>query len=241
MSNSSFEDARKRLIVALDVPTVSSAVNLLRQLEGHVGLAKIGLELFTRGGPDVVEAVKETGVGVFLDLKFHDIPNTVGGAVRSARSLGVDMLTVHVAGGAEMLRRAREEAGDGLTVLGVTLLTSLDKEDLPPVAIEADPASVVLRRARLAAASSLGGIVCSPKEIEKVREIVGNELVIVTPGIRSANAELGDQKRAATPEQAILRGSDYLVIGRPITGADNPKEAAKGIIEDIARGLAKRQ
>ena len=241
MSKEQFEDAKNRLILALDVPDVSSGVELLKRVDGQVGLVKIGLELFTRGGPGVVETVKKMGYDIFLDLKFHDIPNTVAGAVRSARSLGVSMLTVHVGGGKEMLLRAAAEAGDEMIVLGVTLLTSLGIEDLFPVAIESDPEGVVLRRAKLASESALRGVVCSPQEIERVRETVGTEMVIVTPGIRKENAEIGDQKRAATPKDAIARGADYLVVGRPISGAADPGEAARSIVEEMALGLKLRQ
>jgi len=233
-------DPRDRLILALDVPDLESGRTLLDRVEGHVGLVKVGLELFTACGPAAIEIVKERGVGVFLDLKLHDIPATVAGAVRSARSLGVDMLTVHTGGGREMLARAADEAGDRIRVLGVTLLTSLGAEDLAPTAIAGTPEQVVLTRARLAAEAGLGGVVCSPREVTAIRGEVGGGLAIVTPGIRPAGSATQDQKRAATPASAIGDGSDYLVVGRPIRGAEDPASAADTIVAEIAAALGSR-
>ncbi|MCK9463379.1 MAG: orotidine-5'-phosphate decarboxylase [Proteobacteria bacterium] len=233
-------EARRRLILALDVPDIASGIGLLERLEGRIGLVKVGLELFTACGPAAVEAVRRRGFDVFLDLKLHDIPATVAGAVRSARGLGVAMLTVHTGGGAEMLSRAAEEAGEAIRILGVTLLTSLGAEDLPAVSVSGTPSEVVARRAALAAAAGCGGIVCSPKEVRVVREAAGPAVAIVTPGIRPAGAELGDQKRAATPTSAIADGADYLVVGRPIHGAPDPASAAGAIVEEIRRALAAR-
>ena len=231
-------EAGKRLILALDVPTLAAGEALLERIEGRVGLVKVGLELYTACGPAAVEAVKRRGFGVFLDLKLHDIPATVAGAVRSARGLGVAMLTVHTGGGAEMLSRAVEEAGDAIRILGVTLLTSLGAEDLPAVSVSGTPSEVVARRAALAAAAGCGGIVCSPKEVRVVREAAGPGVAIVTPGIRPAGADLGDQKRAATPTSAISDGADYLVVGRPIHGAPDPASAADMIVAEIRHALA---
>jgi len=233
-------DPKERLILALDVPDLASGRSLLDRVEGRVGLVKVGLELFTACGPPAIEIVKQRGLGVFLDLKLHDIPATVAGAVRSARSFGVSMLTVHTGGGREMLARASDEAGDEICVLGVTLLTSLGAEDLPPTAISGTPEQVVLTRARLAAEVGLGGVVCSPREVIAVRDAVGDGLAIVTPGIRPAGAATQDQKRAATPTTAIGDGADYLVVGRPIRGADDPARAADAIVSEIAAALQNR-
>ncbi len=240
MSAVNRDDARHRLILALDTPNIEAGRDLLERVEGQVGIVKVGLELFTACGPAAVEEVQKKGYRVFLDLKLHDIPNTVAGAVRSARALGVTMLTLHTGGGKAMLARASEEAGASLKLLGVTLLTSLGAEDLLPVAILGEPAEVVLRRASLAAESGLGGIVCSPKEISALRTAVGSNLAIVTPGIRPPGTAMGDQKRAATPQSAISDGADYLVVGRPISGADNPAEAASSIVDAITEALASR-
>jgi len=234
-------EAGKRLILALDVPELAAGEALLDRIEGRVGLVKVGLELYTACGPAAVEAVKRRGFGVFLDLKLHDIPATVAGAVRAARGLGVEMLTVHTGGGAEMLRRAVEEAGNEIRILGVTLLTSLGQEDLPAVSITGTPGDVVARRAALAASAGCGGVVCSPKEVRLVRAVVGPKVAIVTPGIRPSGADAGDQKRAATPGSAIADGADYLVVGRPIHGAVDPSSAADAIVEEIRRALAARE
>ncbi len=231
------ELARKRLILALDVPDVAAGEAMLDRVENQVGVVKVGLQLFTAVGPAAVEMVKSRGYDVFLDLKLHDIPNTVAGGVRSARALGVSMLTVHTGGGKAMLERATEEAGDALTVLGVTLLTSMDAPDLGPVGIIPEPQKVVTLRAALAGEVGLGGVVCSPKEVTAVRGALGPKGVIVTPGIRPKGAVMGDQKRAATPASAITDGSNYLVVGRPISGDDNPAAAAARIVDEIAEAL----
>lgn len=234
------EEPRQRLILALDVPDLDTGRALLDRVEGRVGLVKVGLELFTACGPQAIEIVKQRGLRVFLDLKLHDIPATVAGAVRSARAFGVSMLTVHTGGGKEMLTRAAEEAGDEICVLGVTLLTSLGAEDLKAVSIAGTPQDVVLNRARLAADAGLGGIVCSPREVVAVRGAIGDDLSIVTPGIRPKGAATQDQKRAATPESAINDGADYLVVGRPIRGAEDPGAAADAIVSEIAAALERR-
>lgn len=234
------DEAKRRLILALDVPNVESGKELLKRVEGEVGVVKVGLELFTAEGPAAVEAVKKMGYEVFLDLKLHDIPNTVKGAVRSARALGVSMLTLHAAGGEKMVSAAAEEAGKELMLLGVTLLTSMDVDDLEPVGILRDPAEVVRRRAALASKAGCSGIVCSPKETALVRQEVGPAVSIVTPGIRPEDAAMGDQKRAATPETAIAAGADFLVVGRPITAANDPAKKAREIVDAIERALASR-
>lgn len=240
MSDIDSQTAKGRLILALDAPDLKSAVDLLDRVEGQVGVVKVGMELFTACGPQAVEVVKARGYDVFLDLKFHDIPNTVAGAVRSAGRLGVSMLTVHTGGTRTMLEAARDAAENGLIVLGVTLLTSIGQEDLAAAAISGTPQSVVEARALLAAACGLRGVVCSPKEIRTVRGIVGREMAVVTPGIRPGGADMGDQKRAATPESAIADGADYLVVGRPITTALDPARAAADIAAAIATALLRR-
>ncbi len=233
------DEAAGRLILALDVPDLGAARSLLEKLRGNIGMVKIGLELYTAAGPAAVELARELGCEVFLDLKLHDIPNTVGGAVRSARALGVSMLTVHAAGGGEMLRRAREAAGDELTLLAVTLLTSLDEPDLAPAALLGPPRETVRRRAELAASNGCGGVVCSPREVRLVRSAVGAGTAIVTPGIRPSGSAAGDQKRAATPRSAIADGADYLVVGRPIREAPDSLAAVGAIRGEIAAALEK--
>jgi orotidine-5'-phosphate decarboxylase len=239
-SDREFQDARSRLILALDVSTLAAATALLDRVEGCVGMIKVGLALFTACGPAAVQEVKKRGFEVFLDLKLHDIPNTVAGAVRSARSLGASMLTLHTSGGSAMLEAAREAALGEVRLLGVTLLTSVGAGDLTTVAIAGTPEEVVWRRARLAAAASLGGVVCSPKEIALARTAIGPRRIIVTPGIRPAGAETGDQKRVATPASAIGAGSDYLVVGRPISAQPDPAEAAVAIVREMAGALGRR-
>jgi orotidine-5'-phosphate decarboxylase len=240
MSPAIRESGRKRLILALDVPSLAEGRALLERLAGRVGMVKVGLELFAAEGPAAVRAVRDLGHEVFLDLKLHDIPNTVAGAVRSARLLDARMLTVHAAGGAEMLRRAAAEAGSGLTILGVTVLTSLGPEDLEPASSLGPPLEAVRRRALLAAACGCGGIVCSPREAAAVRAAVGPDVQLVIPGIRPAGGALGDQKRAATPADAIRDGADWLVVGRPISAADDPAASADAIADEIGAALAGR-
>jgi orotidine-5'-phosphate decarboxylase len=235
MSQTKREDARRRLILALDVPNIQNGIELLERVKGQVGVVKVGLELFTADGPKAVEEVRKRGFEVFLDLKLHDIPNTVRGAVRAARGLEVSMLTLHAAGGERMI----SEAADGqIKLLGVTLLTSMDIEDLDPVGILADPVEVVRRRAVLSAKAGCAGIVCSPKEIREVSSIIDKSMIIVTPGIRPRDSAMGDQKRAATPEAAITAGADYLVVGRPISAAGDPAAQAGSIVDSIAKAIA---
>ena len=233
--------AKDRLIVALDVPDRASALTLVEQLGGLVGMFKIGSQLFTAEGPDLVREIVRGGEKVFLDLKFHDIPNTVAGAVESAARLGVSILNVHTLGGSEMMRAAAHAVGDrGLlwitrpAVLGVTVLTSMDKADLADVGIPSDLSAEVVRLATLAQDSGLDGIVASPHEIRLIREcITAERFIILTPGIRPAWSSKGDQKRIATPADAIRDGADFLVIGRAITDNDNPRAAAERILEEI--------
>ena len=233
--------AKDRLIVALDVADRASALTLVEHLSGLVGMFKIGSQLFTAEGPDLVREIVRGGEKVFLDLKFHDIPNTVAGAVESAARLGVSILNVHTLGGSEMMRAAAHAVGDrGLlwitrpAVLGVTVLTSMDKADLADVGIPSDLSAEVVRLATLAQDSGLDGIVASPHEIRLIREcITAERFIILTPGIRPAWSSKGDQKRIATPADAIRDGADFLVIGRAITDSDNPRTAAERILEEI--------
>lgn len=205
---------------------------------GTPTLCKIGLELFTAQGPSVVKAVRARGSSVFLDLKFHDIPNTVGHAVRSAADLGVSMTTLHASGGPVMLEAAAKASAvsgnSDLLLLAVTVLTSMDASQLSSTGIAVEPKEQVLRLAGLASSSGIGGIVCSPLEVTAIRESLGNHLRIVTPGVRPTWASAGDQKRVMTPAEAVRAGSDWLVIGRPITAAESPKEAYAKVVAELS-------
>ncbi len=233
--------AHNPIIVALDVPTRDEALRLAASLAGSVGAFKIGKELFVSSGPDIVRDIRATGAAVFLDLKFHDIPNTVAKAVAAAARLDVQMLTIHTGGGGAMMAAAEtaahETAAEGGTeaplVLGVTVLTSMDADDLAQVGINVEPAEQVERLARLAAASGLRGLVCSPLEIERLRAVLPNHMQLVTPGIRPADSQAQDQKRVMTPKDAMTAGASWLVIGRPITQAENPRSAAERILASL--------
>lgn len=228
---------KDRIIVALDTDSPDKAVEVVSSLRGEVGLFKVGMELFPRGGPDVVRRIRETGADVFLDLKFHDIPNTVAGAVKSAAALGVSFATVHASGGKAMLAAAARAAeGTGTTLLAVTVLTSLDDGDLAAIGYSATAAETVLRLAAMAAGEGIGGIVCSAQEVSAVRARVGSEAVLVTPGVRLPEDAVGDQKRVVTPEDAVRAGADYLVVGRPITKAPDPVAAARRFAAAMERG-----
>jgi orotidine-5'-phosphate decarboxylase len=229
------------IIVALDLPTMESALRLAEQVAPAVGAFKIGKELFTAAGPEVVRRVRATGASVFLDLKFHDIPNTVAKAVESAVALDVQMLTIHTCGGSAMMRAAEEAAQTAAAragrpaplVLGVTVLTSMDATDLVEIGISDAPAAQVERLAVLAAKSGLRGLVCSPLEIGSLRRVLPAALQLVTPGIRPAGADKGDQKRTLTPAEALRAGANWLVIGRPITAAPDPCAAAEAILASL--------
>lgn len=228
------------VFVALDMTDLDTAIALAQRLSGLVGGVKLGLEFFGANGPAGVSRVAETGMPIFLDLKFHDIPNTVAGAIRAVLPLAPRLLTIHASGAPAMLRAAADAAAEAgasaPTVLGVTVLTSLDAEDLAAIGMPPDPDGQVLRLAALARANGLGGLVCSPKEVASVRRTVGPDMTLVIPGIRPAWAAAGDQKRVMTPAQALAAGADYLVIGRPITQADDPADAARRIADEIAAG-----
>jgi orotidine-5'-phosphate decarboxylase len=227
---------RNPIIVALDVSTAAEALGLARELSGVVGGFKIGKELFVSEGPDIVRAIRDEGGAVFLDLKFHDIPNTVAKAVAAAARLDVQMLTIHTSGGRDMMAAAEvaaREAENTPLILGVTVLTSIDGSDLGEMGLPVDPAGQVERLAKLATGSGLRGLVCSPLEIKMLRKSIPREVQLVTPGIRPAGSNTGDQKRTLTPTEAMEAGADWLVIGRPITAAGNLREAAEEILESL--------
>jgi orotidine-5'-phosphate decarboxylase len=223
----------ERIIVALDFATSEEALALARRLSPHPGLFKIGLQLFIAAGPDVVRAVHDLGSRVFLDLKLHDIPHTVGRAVESANSLGVEMLTIHLGGGRAMIEAAVRAATADLLLLGVTVLTSSDEATLRETGIASSVPEQVLRLAKLAADAGLGGLVASPQELRPLRSVHGANLKIVTPGIRPAGSPAGDQKRTLTPAEALAASADFLVIGRPITTAPDPRAAFEQIAADV--------
>lgn len=228
------------LIVALDVQSRAEAVEKVKLIGDPVGFYKIGLELFTAEGPDVVKAVKDLGKRVFLDLKFHDIPRTVERAVRSAGHLGVDLLTIHSVGGKAMIRAAADAAAEfGATapkILAVTVLTSLDQTDLADVGIVGrTPAEQVAAMAAFATANGANGLVCSPKEVGALSRALPAGTLFVTPGVRPAGAAVGDQKRVATPADAVHDGATHLVVGRPILAADDPFAAAQAIRAEMER------
>jgi orotidine-5'-phosphate decarboxylase len=224
----------ERIIVALDVPKLAAGLALADRLKGAVGCFKVGLELFTATGPDTVRWVKARG-NVFLDLKLHDIPETVGRATAAAASLGVDLLTVHSGGGRAMMARAAKEAHErGTRVIAVTALTSLDEHDLEEVRIRGPLVDLVIARAKLAQDAGCDGVVASPQEAAAIRAACGPGFLVVTPGVRPAGASVGDQKRVATPRSAIESGADYIVVGRPITGAPDARAAALAIGEELA-------
>jgi orotidine-5'-phosphate decarboxylase len=228
------------VFVALDTPDLERACAWAAAVRGHVGGVKVGLEFFAANGADGVRRIVDLGLPVFLDLKFHDIPNTVAGAVRAVAGLGAAIVNVHASGGPAMLDAAREAAeGAGATrplVIAVTVLTSLDDADLTSVGQSAPAGEQVVRLARLTQAHGLDGVVCSPAEIEPIRAACGPGFRLIVPGIRPDWATTGDQKRITTPTQARDRGADILVIGRPITGADDPAGAAARIAEELGLG-----
>jgi len=225
------------VIVALDYPDVVQAYDMVEQLDPARCRIKIGKELFTRGGPQLVEKMVGKGYEVFLDLKYHDIPNTVAGACAAAAELGVWMVNVHALGGRKLMEAAREaieKANHQPLLIAVTILTSMGEDDLSEIGLAGDPASNVQRLASLAESSGMDGVVCSPQEVTMLRNAISSEFKLVTPGIRPAWSAKGDQTRITTPRDAISNGSDYLVIGRPITAAPQPLEALKLIEDELA-------
>jgi orotidine-5'-phosphate decarboxylase len=233
---------RNPIIAALDVPDFEGALRLVEQLAPVVGAFKVGKELFVSAGPDVVRRIRERGVPVFLDLKFHDIPNTAARAVEAAVRLDVQMLTVHTSGGSEMLRAAEQAAQEAAgklgrpppIVLGVTVLTSLGSNELAEIGMESNVGHQVERLATLAVKTGLRGLVCSPLEVPALRQLIPAGMQLVTPGIRPAEARGDDQKRTLSPREAIDAGADWLVIGRPICAAENPRAVAQRILESLA-------
>jgi len=234
------DEARHRLIVALDVPSAAASHELVNRLEGTCQWFKVGLELFTAAGPAVLEPLIARGHSVFLDLKFHDIPNTVAGAVRSAATLGARMVNVHAAGGPAMLAAAKA-ALDGVAnppeLLAVTVLTSMDPAALKAAGVDRSPAQQVELLAKMCIAAGIRGFVCSPQEVAALRALTGPEGVLVIPGIRPAGSETNDQKRLAAPADAIVNGASYLVVGRPITQAADPAVAAQAVLKEMAEAL----
>lgn len=227
-----------RIIVALDYPSAEEAVQLVERLDPARCRVKVGKELFTRAGPAFVEELARRGFGVFLDLKFHDIPNTVARACEAAADLGVWMVNVHALGGRRMMTAARE-ALQGRTerplLIAVTVLTSLEAADLEEIGLTGSPEQNVARLARLTADCELDGVVCSPREVAGLREAHGAEFKLVTPGVRPAGSERGDQRRVMTPAEAVGAGASYLVVGRPVTGAADPLAALESIDREIGR------
>ena len=224
------------VFVALDTPSLDRARTLAQTLKPFVGGVKLGLEFYGANGPDGVRAIASVGAPVFLDLKLHDIPNTVAGAMKALAPIGAAILNVHASGGAAMMRAAAEAAGTiehRAKIIAVTVLTSLEDRDLPGIGVSGTALEQAVRLAVLARESGLDGVVCSPHEIAAVRAACGPEFLIVTPGVRPAGGELGDQKRVMTPKQAVDAGADILVIGRPITGARDPVKAARQIAADL--------
>ncbi len=225
---------RDRLIVALDVADAASARAMVDRLAGHVGMFKIGSQIFTAAGPDFVREVIARGEKVFLDLKFHDIPNTVAGAVSSAGQLGVSLVDVHALGGKEMLEAAVGALpAMGIRLLAITILTSHDEKTLGSIGVSGSVADSVRRLATLAKDAGADGVVASPQEVALVREACGKDFLVVTPGIRPAGAARGDQSRTATPAAAVAAGADYIVVGRPILEAHDPAAAADAIVREL--------
>lgn len=225
--------SKEKIIVALDVPDARQAERVLEELHGCATWCKIGMELFTKEGPSVVEMAVKRGLSVFLDLKFHDIPNTVASGVRSAASLGVRMLTIHAGGGPEMIAAATQAAAAETLILGVTVLTSSDAATLQAVGIHATPADQAVHLAKMGVEAGLRGLVCSPLEIRAIRAVVGKGVALVTPGVRPTGANSGDQKRIMTPGAAVREGADWLVIGRPIVGAPDRRAAFEAIAGEM--------
>jgi len=235
--------SKDKLIVALDVDTPAKALDLVQRLHHVAGMFKVGSQLFTAAGPQIVRDIIALDSKVFLDLKFHDIPHQIAGAARSAAELGVSLFTIHASGGSEMMRRAAEsvaevsqQTGVRSRVLAITVLTSMDATTLSDIGVSSTPSESVMRLVKLAEAAGVDGVVASPQEIETIRSTVSNpNFLVVTPGIRPAATANEDQKRVATPASAIAAGASYLVVGRPITGAPDPLVAAEQIIAEMQK------
>ena len=225
--------AADKIIVALDVASKEEALDLVGELREQISFFKVGLQLYTAGGPEIVREIISKDAKVFLDLKLHDIPNTVARAVESVSKLGVQMLTIHLCGGGEMIRAAVAARANNMSILGVTVLTSATRETLSEIGIEDKIDNQVLRLAGLGATAGIDGLVASPHETKALRAACGTKITIVTPGVRPSWSEPGDQKRFMTPREAIDAGADYLVIGRPIKAHANPREAVTKILEEL--------
>lgn len=239
----------ERLIVALDVDTKEKAIDIVKKLKSDVGIFKVGSELFTSCGPSIVDQIQALGVKIFLDLKFHDIPNTAAKSAAIAARLGVFMFNIHALGGPDMMKKVAQTVGGKSKVIAVTILTSMDENSLKKIGVFDNMETQVLKLARLAKDAGLDGVVASPAEVKLIRNNIGRDFLIVTPGVRPAWAAAGgpsagsgpilglsqdDQKRIATPKEAIDNGADFIVVGRPIIEAQNPVEAAKKILKEMA-------
>jgi len=223
------------LIAALDVNSREEAFAVVEKIGPSVEWYKVGKQLFTRCGPELIGGLKQRGKKVFLDLKYHDIPNTVAQAVRSAAAIGADMVNVHASGGPSMLKAAAQAAAESnICLIAVTVLTSLDQQELNAIGIQDSPAEQVLRLAQLTQQAGLAGVVCSAREITLIQEACGKDFLTIVPGIRPAGADAGDQKRIMTPAQAAAAGASYIVVGRPILAASDPSEAARSIRQELA-------
>jgi len=227
------KSAANKIIVALDVPSEKEALQLVNDLHSNVEIFKVGLQLYTAAGPGIVGGISLLS-RIFLDLKLHDIPNTVGKAVESAATRGVEMLTIHLSGGSEMIRAATTAAKGNTLILGVTVLTSSNEQTLRETGISGTIDDQVLKLATLGVENGIDGVVASPHEIKMLRAELGNKIKIVVPGIRPSWSAAGDQKRFMTPGEAFEAGADYLVIGRPITAHKNPREALERILEEVS-------
>ena len=222
------------LIAALDVDSREEAFAFVEKIGSSVEWYKVGKQLFTRCGPELISGLKQRGKKVFLDLKYHDIPNTVAQAVRSAAAIGANMVNVHASGGPAMLKAAAQAAAESkICLIAVTVLTSLDQQELNAIGIQDSPADQVLRLARLTQQAGLAGVVCSAREITLIQNACGKDFLTIVPGIRPAGADAGDQKRIMTPAQAAAAGASYIVVGRPILAASDPSEAAQAIRQEL--------
>ena len=236
------EEIKDRLIIALDVPTADRAQELVSLLKGRVGMFKVGIQLFTSAGPPLVREIVSGGDKVFLDLKFHDIPRTVAKAALEVAKMWVVMFNLHTLGGIEMMRLTVEEVDRYCSthkllrpkILGVTVLTSMDQDSFQRMGLKGSVEEVVIRLSLLAQEAGLDGVVASPREIRAIREACGKNFVIVTPGIRPSWAQADDQRRFATPREAMEAGADYIVIGRPITGAEDPLSALERVLSELS-------
>jgi orotidine-5'-phosphate decarboxylase len=226
-------NAAEKIIVALDVPTKSDALRLVEQLRPEISFFKIGLQLYTAEGPEIVRAVQGAGAKVWLDLKLHDIPNTVGRAVESAAAFGLQLLTIHLSGGGEMIRAATSAKKGQMSILGVTVLTSLSEETLREIGVTNKMEEQVLRLAKLGVENGIDGVVASPHEIKKLRAAFGDKIIIAVQGIRPTWAKADDQKRFMTPRDALEAGATYIGIGRPITKASDPRAAVRKILSEL--------